>query len=119
MKYYIDVTETFTKTVAVEADSFEQAEKRAIMAYKRGEFDVERDIPDDAKFKDATDEIIAHGLDAEDIEEFECHDVVFDADKYAWVCPVCGLYLADRCTAMELDTPLPKHCNECGTELNW
>ena len=119
MKYYVDVTETFIKTVAVEADNFEQAKQRAIMAYKLGEFDVERDNPDDVDFKNATDTIIAHGLDAEDIEEFECHDVVFDEYKDAWVCPVCGLYLADRCTASELETPLPKYCSECGTELYW
>ena len=75
MKYYIDVTETFIKTIAVEADSLEQAQQRAEDAWYNDEFEISHKYPDTVQFPDATDvvkECIAEGFVAEEeIETFK------------------------------------------------
>ena len=40
MKYYFDVTEKYIKTVAIEADNLEQAQKRVENAYDKKEFEI-------------------------------------------------------------------------------
>ena len=76
MKYYIDVTETFIKTIAVEADSFDQAQQRAEDAWHNGEFVINRKYPDGVDFPDTTNvvkECIKDGFFAEEeIETFKC-----------------------------------------------
>jgi hypothetical protein len=72
MKYYIDVTETFIKTIAVEADSLEQAQARVEDAWHNNEFEISRMNPDYVQFPDATDVVkdcIEEGFIAE--EEIE------------------------------------------------
>ena len=77
MKYYIDVTETFIKTIAVEADSLEQAQQRAEDAWHNKEFEIGHRYPDEVKFPDATDVVkgcIEEGFIAEEeIETFMCN----------------------------------------------
>ena len=74
MKYYIDVTETFIKTIAVEADSLEQAQQRAEDAWHNKEFKINHKYPDSVDFPDATNvvnECIEDGFVAEEeIETF-------------------------------------------------
>lgn len=49
----------------------------------------------------------------------EFHDVVYDEEQDAYVCPVCGEYAADRWQIKDLDYQLPKHCHECGAKLHY
>ena len=49
----------------------------------------------------------------------EFHDVVYDEEQDAYVCPVCGEYVADRWQIKDLEFPLPKYCHECGTKLHY
>ena len=80
MKYYIDVTETFIKTIAVEADSLEQAQQRVEDALHNEEFKIEHKYPDNVQFPDATDvvkECIEEGFCAEEeIETLKCNTEV-------------------------------------------
>lgn len=57
MKFYFDVTETNVKTIAIEADTLEQAAKRVEEAYLKKEFAINRELPDDIEFKDVTNEV--------------------------------------------------------------
>ena len=123
MKFYFDVTETFIKTIAIEADSLEQAQRRIDGAWHRGEFEIDREYPDDVDFKFAQNEVeecIREGFFAEEeLETFNCHDVVYDEESDSYVCPVCGEYVADRWQIKYLEYPLSKYCHECGTKLHY
>ena len=57
MKFYFDVTEHTTKTIAIEAENLEQALKRAKKAHERKEFIINRESFDDVEFKDVTEEV--------------------------------------------------------------
>lgn len=123
MKFYFDVKETFVKTVAIEADNLEQALHRVDKAYRRDEFEIDKEYPDEIDFKDVTievEEFFQTGDCAEEeIETFNCNDVVWDDIKEGYVCPVCGEYVATRFEVKCIDYPLPKHCHECGTKLHY
>ena len=114
MKYYFDVKETFIKTVCIEADNLEQAEARVQNAYKREEFDIDREYPDDVEFKKIDEEEL---LETEDIEEFDCHELVYDKEQDGYVCPVCNNFIVSRDSERDLNYSLPDCCDECGTEL--
>ena len=123
MKFYFDVTETFVQTVAIEAKSREQARRRIEGAYNRKEFEIDRKHPDDIVFKDVQKEVkksIREGFVAEEeLETFNCNDVVWDDITESYVCPVCGEYVASRFDFKCIDYPLPKHCHECGAKLHY
>ena len=123
MKFYFDVTETFIKTVAIEADNLEQAKRRVDGAWHRGEFDISHEHPDEVDFKNATSEVEAFfqtgDCAAEDFEILNCNDVVYDEKTDSYACPVCGEYVADRYEVKDLDCKLPKHCHECGAKLHY
>lgn len=78
MKFYFDVTEHTTKTIAIEAKTLEQAQERVENAYGRKEFTIIREAPDDVEFKEITEEVenlIKEGLVAEEeFETFNCND---------------------------------------------
>lgn len=120
MKYFFDVTETFVRTFAVEASDILQANQRIETAYHLGELEIEHDYPNDYEFSNETVAVrssIRNRFIAEDeIETLNCHDVVYDKEMKAWVCPVCGNYAADKGFA---DEELPKYCHECGTQLRY
>lgn len=123
MTFYFDVTETFVKTIAIEADSLGQAQRRIESAYNRKEFEINREHPDDIDFKPAQSEVegcIDAGFFAkEELETFDCNNVVYDEKQDCYVCPVCGEYAADKWQIKDLDYPLPKHCHECGAKLHY
>lgn len=77
MKFYFDVTEHTTKTIAIEAENLEQALKRAEKAHERKEFTINRESFDDVEFKDVTEEVknfIKKGFVAEEeFETFNCN----------------------------------------------
>lgn len=77
MKFYFDVTEHTTKTIAIEAENLEQALKRAEKAHERKEFTINRESFDDVEFKDVTEEVenlIEKGFVAEEeFETFNCN----------------------------------------------
>lgn len=123
MTFYFDVTEIFVKTIAIEADTLEQAQRRIESAYDRKEFEINRENPDNIDFKPAQNEVEAC-IDAgffakEELETFNCSDVVYDEKQDAYVCPVCGEYAADKWQIRDLEYPLPKHCHECGAKLHY
>ena len=46
-------------------------------------------------------------------------DVIYNEEQDCYVCPTCGEYIAERWEVKDLDFPLPKYCNECGTKLHY
>lgn len=56
-KFYFDVTETFIKTIAIEADSFEQASERIKSAYHRKEFKIGHEYFTEVEFVNAQEEV--------------------------------------------------------------
>lgn len=123
MKYYFDVTKKTTKTIAIEADNFGQAKKRIKNAFDRKEFDINQEYFNEVEFNCVQEEIeesIKEGFVAEEeIETFNCNDVVYDEEQDCYVCPVCGEYAADRFQIKDLDYNLPSFCHECGTKLHY
>ena len=123
MKFYFDVIETFIRTIGIEADNLEQAERRVEGAWRRSEFEISHNHPDDIEFKEVTTEVEeffeAGDCAEEEIETFDCTDVVYDSKQDAYVCPVCGEYAADKWQIRDLECPLPKHCHECGAKLHY
>jgi predicted RNA-binding Zn-ribbon protein involved in translation (DUF1610 family) len=123
MKFYFDVTETFIKTIAIEADNLEQAQRRVDGAWRRNEFEIEHEYPDGIEFKDATTEVEEFfqtgDCAEEELETFNCNDVVYDEETDSYVCPVCGEDAADRWQIKDLEFPLPKYCHECGAKLHY
>lgn len=115
MLYYFDVKEIYSKTVCVEADSFEQAEARIQNAYKREEFEIEKDIADSVEFVNVPEDELFEG---EDIEEFDCNEIVYDSEQDAYCCPVCNNYIVSRNDLKYLDYSLPHYCVECGAALS-
>ena len=77
MKFYFDVTEHTTKTIAIKANDLEQAQKRIKKAHERKEFIINREFFDDVEFKDVTEEVenlIKEGCVAEEeFETFNCN----------------------------------------------
>ena len=123
MKFYFDVTEIFIKTVAIEADSLEQAQQRVDSARRRGEFEIDRKHPDIVDYKHVTTEVEEFfktgDCAEEEIETFNCNDVVYDEKTDSYVCPVCGEYVADKWQIRDLEYELPKYCHECGAKLHY
>ena len=123
MKYYFDVTETFIRTIAVEADDFEQAEKRVNAAYNRKEFEINHEHPDDIEFKDVqkdVEESIEQGFfSSDELETLDCNKVVYDKDRDAYVCPMCGEYAVNRREYKDVDCTAPCYCSECGTRFKY
>jgi hypothetical protein len=80
MKFYFDIKEIFVKTIAIEAENIEQAERRVQGAYNRKEFKINREHPDDVNFIFAQDDVekcIQQGFfSEEELETFNCNDVV-------------------------------------------
>lgn len=78
MKFYFDITEHTTKTIAIEAENLEQALKRAEKAHERKELIINRESFDDVEFKEVTEEVenlIEEGFVAEEeFETFNCND---------------------------------------------
>lgn len=84
MKFYFDVTETFTKTVAVEADSINEARKILDKAWDEGAIEINHEAPDDIEFKnpqESIQECIDDGWCFED--EFDTFDnsILTDEEK--------------------------------------
>ncbi len=123
MKYYFDVTEKYIKTIAIEADNLEQARQRVESAYDRKEFVIDHEYFTDVEFKDAQEEVeecIKDGFFAEEeLEIFNCNDVIYNEVEDYYECPVCGEYICDRFQIRDLDYNLQKHCHECGTKLHY
>lgn len=123
MKFYFDVAETFIKTVAIEADNLEQAQRRVESAHCRGEFEIDHEHPDVVDCKNATTEVEEFfktgDCAEEEIETFNCKYVIYDEETDSYVCPVCGEYAADRWQIKDLEFPLPKYCHECGAKLHY
>jgi hypothetical protein len=123
MKFYFDVTETNVKTIAIEANDFEQALRRAEKAHERKEFSINRKFFDDVKFKHVQEEVeqcIKDGSVAEEeFEIFDCNNVVYNEDEDYYECPVCGEYIANKFQVKDLDYKLPRFCYECGTKLHY
>ena len=123
MKFYFDVAETFIRTIAIEADNLEQAHCRAASAWRRGEFEISHEHPDEIEFINATDEVVKFfqtgDCSEEEIKTFDCTSVVYDTETNSYVCPVCGKYAADKEQIKDLELSLPKHCRECGTKLHY
>ena len=73
-KFYIKVTETFTKTIAIVAPSLEEAEKKAKDLYEKEILKVSRKECESVQFElnqQKTEDYIQHGIIAEkDIETF-------------------------------------------------
>ena len=122
-KYFFDVKVTTVQTIAIEASSLEQAYRRVDSAYSRQEFVIDRATPDYVNFDYAqkrVEECIAMGFySADELETFNCSDVVFDKSMKAYVCPVCGEYIADKSSIKDLDCKLPTHCDQCGAKLRY
>ena len=122
-KFYFDVTETFIKTIAIEADSFEQASERIKSAYHRKEFKIGHEYFTEVEFVNAQEEVEKSIKDKfiaeEELETFNCNDVVYDDKQDHYICPVCGNYVAERFQIKDLDYDLPKYCSECGTKLHY
>ena len=57
MKYYFDVTETYTQTIAIEADNQEQARKRIENAYYKKEFIINHEYFTAVKFEDVQEDV--------------------------------------------------------------
>ena len=123
MKFYFDVTEKFVRTIAIEADEPIQAELRLRNAYKREEFWINHEHPDELGIQNVTTEVEEFfktgDCAEEEIEVFNCNDVVYDEETDSYVCPVCGEYVADRWQIKDLEFKLPKHCHECGAKLHY
>lgn len=123
MKFYFDVTEHTTKTIAIEAENLEQALKRVESAYDRKEFTINREAPDDVEFKYVQEEVenlIEEGLVAEEeFETFDCNHVSYNEEEDYYECPVCKKYIADRAQIKDDDYELPKFCQKCGTKLRY
>lgn len=123
MKFYFDVTEHTTKTIAIEAENLEQAQKRVESAYERKEFLINREAPDDVEFKYVQEEVeqcIKDGFVAEEeFDPFDCNNVVYNEEEDYYECPVCRKYVADRFQVKDLDYDLPKFCQKCGTKLHY
>lgn len=123
MKFYFNVKEHTTKTIAIEANNLEQAQKRIESAYDRKEFTIYRESPDDIEFKEATEEVenfIAEGLVAEEeFETFDCNEVFYNKEEDYYECPVCKKYITNRAQMKDDDYEFPKFCQKCGTKLNY
>lgn len=123
MKFYFDVTETFIRTIAIEADDFDQAEKRIAAAYNRKEFEMDRTAPDDVEFVNAQKEVeesIEQGFFSPDeLETFDCNGVVYDKDQDAYVCPMCSEYAVNRHDYKDIDYTAPAYCSKCGTKFKY
>lgn len=115
MKYYFDVVETFIKTVAIEADNLEQAQKRLMNAYCENEFEVEHNYCDDVDFKEIKEEDL---LETENIETFNCNELVYDEGDDVFLCPVCRNFIAAGDAKKCIDIPIPSYCSKCGTKLH-
>lgn len=122
MKFYFDVTEYTTKTIAIEANDLEQAQKRIESAYDRKEFEIYRKTLD-VEFKETTEEvenlIKEKYVEEEEFETFDCNDVVYNEEEDYFECPVCREYMADRFQVKDLDYELPSFCRKCGTKLHY
>lgn len=122
-KFYFDVTETFIKTIAIEADNFEQANERIKSAYHRKEFKMDHEYFTEVEFVNVQEEVEQSIKDKfiaeEEFETFNCNDVVYDEKQDRYVCPVCGKYVAERFQIKDLDDDLPNYCSECGTKLHY
>jgi hypothetical protein len=122
-KFYFDVTEKYIKTIAVEADNITQAIHRVEKAYDRKEFEINHLAFDDVEIKNSTQSIektIKEGWCAEEeIETFNCNDVVYNENEDSYECPVCGRYLCSRTDVKDLDSQLPSYCQDCGTKLHY
>lgn len=57
MKYFFDVSETFIKTIAVEAENLSQAKERLEQAYNQKKINISHKHPDDIDFKYAQKEV--------------------------------------------------------------
>ena len=56
--YYISVTETLNKIVEVQAESSEEALRKAEDAYDADEFELDHDDMEDLEFEDDTDRLL-------------------------------------------------------------
>lgn len=56
--YYISITETLNKIVEVQAESSEEALRKAEDAYDADEFELDHDDMEDLEFEDDTDRLL-------------------------------------------------------------
>lgn len=124
MKHYFDIVEKHIKTIGVEAPDYETARKRAENAYNFGEIEINHDyVDDDVDVNYVQEEVencIRGGDLAEDeIETFNCSDVIVDAENHILRCPICLNNLAPVEALRELDYCVPKFCSECGNKLHY
>lgn len=111
--YYFDVTETFIKTVAVDADNLEQAMQRVETAYRREEFEVDHTYCDEIEFKNVDESEL---LQTEDLDELDCHELIYNKEDDAYHCPVCDEYIINRPDSHDLEYAV-NYCSRCGTKL--
>ena len=116
MKFYFDVRETHTKTIAIEADNLADAEKRVHNAYQYREFEIDYDIADDVQFICVEEDDI---FEEENVEHFDCHNVIYDEDDDSYVCPICSTYICCGDTIKDMDCSLPSYCETCGAKLHY
>lgn len=115
MKYYFDIREIFSTTIAIEADSYEQAHQRVNSAYRRDELEFGYECADSMEITPIAEEDL---FTEENFDTLNCNDVVFDYKMNAFVCPVCGKYIVSKWDIKDMECiSLPKYCSECGTKL--
>ena len=110
----LEAVEYVIKTIAIEADNLAEAEKRANNAYCYEEIELDYSIADDVQFINVNEEDI---FTEENVELFNCHNVVYDTEYDVYVCPVCGKYVCSGYNIKDIDHPVPSYCNDCGTKL--
>lgn len=85
MKYYFDVTEFFKKTVAVEANSLNEAKEIVDKAWSEGLINIDRKYPDDVEFANNQEEIleaIDEGfIDKEELATFD-NSILSEEEKH-------------------------------------
>ena len=122
-KYYFDVKQTVVNTIAIEADSPEQAKKRVATALKTGEFVVTDGKWDDIELVEVQEEVekcIASGFcHPDEIATFDCTHVVYDENNDYFACPVCGNCVADDYFVMDTEDERPECCPHCNTKLSY
>lgn len=116
MKYYFDIREIFSTTIAIEADSYEQAHQRVNAAYRRSELEFDYEFPDSMEITSIEEKDI---FTEEKFDTLNCNDVVYDEADDGYSCPVCDKYIGRKWEIKDMDYPMPSYCSNCGTKLHY
>ena len=115
-KFYFDITETFIKTVAIEADSLELAMKCAEKAYHNDEIEIDHTICDDLSFICRNeDELLSNELT--EVDAIDGSELRYNPEQDGYCCSVCGSFIVSRDDERDWDFKLPSHCPDCGQTL--